>query len=265
MLQEAKAFLTHNLITFAPIQDVLNARANKNDVVDWRENHNNWSRAIFQEAAEMQNHVGWTWWRNNEAFINRAFMELVDIQHFWLSAILQTGKKDWEGAATATEVTVHSIQRLKKNNSGKGLINNMIDLLIEISAKNSVEMACRSTGDYRVEQNLLDMGVVIQELVVLCGKTNADLYAWYAGKSSLNLFRYDNGYKVKDGGYIKEWAPGEEDNDFLEKLILGAGCEHTTEGFYNALAEKYSEIKGGVGVNKWRDSQSKVLIDTRKS
>lgn len=262
MRYDATSFLTHNLHTFGPIQDVMNMRASKSDTLGWRNNDNNWSRAIFQEAAEKQNHVGWTWWRNDAGHMGRAFMELVDIQHFWISAILQTGKKDWKDVSCRSNID-QIIERIKSHSdpSAKETINNMIDLLVFVSSKNSVDASYGASEDLRY-QNILAMGTVIQELVILCGKTNEDLYSWYAGKSSLNLFRYDNGYKQADGGYIKEWMQGGEDNDYLETLILDPNVQHTTEGFYNALAKKYSDIKGGIDIKQWGESPSKELIDT---
>lgn len=258
MRQDPKAFFLHNLNKFGPIQDIQNQRANKTGAANWRDNNNNWSRAILQEATELQNHIGWAWWKGDEANINRAFMELVDIQHFWISGILQTRKTDWQDLPEEVSSEISdALTRIEGRTSGKGTINSLIDLLIYIASKDSI---FGETLHDRMRA-LLDMGAVIQELVIALGKTNAELYAWYAGKGSLNLFRYDNGYKSANGGYIKAWVAGGEDNDFLEKLIVDPAFPHDTKSFYDALAKEYVTIKQGGPIKGWDESASKICME----
>ncbi|QHM90074.1 dUTP diphosphatase [Acetobacter pasteurianus] len=243
---------------FGPIQNALNARANKKPW-NWCENDNNWSRAIKNEAIEMQDHIGWKWWGHSTPHFNRAFMEVVDIFHFWISAILQVRYESTKkgvpylsptfdamksGSDLLCElkeiekaVNEHLVRRriqdelpdVQKRIWRQEAINSFIDLMVLKAAKAGLHAA-----EHDLEANyiqLLHIGYIIQILCIFCGRSVSDLFKWYAGKNALNLFRWDNGYKKTAGekGYIKIWSDGDapqEDNDYLEYMIL----DHKDEG-----------------------------------
>lgn len=278
-LQSATDFCKSSISNFGPIQDTLNTRANKRGTDNWCKNRENWSRAIIHEAVEMQNHIGWAWWKDiyRVSEINRAFMEIVDIYHFWISALLQNRfDATAEGLTWAefndaytSEPTYGKIRATiddirEKNVGEKDTINALIDLLVLTAARNYVASSLS-----RQYFNLLDAGLIMQELVIVCGKTPDDLTAWYAGKSALNLFRWDNGYHAKT--YIKIWQEGtpitdaKEDNDFLETVILNPEIPPTTESIYNALADEYTGVSGNETVTRWTDSESNRIVAEKRA
>ena len=60
----------------------------------WKEQGYEYYRAIWVECAEMLDHFGWKWWKNQEPDIDQVKLELVDIWHFALSELIKSGQLD---------------------------------------------------------------------------------------------------------------------------------------------------------------------------
>lgn len=68
------------------LQDMLKLQAAANAKINpnWINTGNAWHRAIWIEAAELMEHIGWKWWKLQIPNIKQAHIELVDIWHFGL-------------------------------------------------------------------------------------------------------------------------------------------------------------------------------------
>src|SRR5690606_16580196 len=70
------------------LQDSMNTKVN----AQWREQGYEWYRAIWVECAELMDHYGWKWWKKQSPDTEQVALELIDIWHFGLSILLQSGK-----------------------------------------------------------------------------------------------------------------------------------------------------------------------------
>src|SRR5512145_1428940 len=68
------------------MQDGMNSKVNP----EWVSAKNNWHRAIQVEGVEAIEHHGWKWWKKQDSDMAQLRMELVDIWHFILSAVIQS-------------------------------------------------------------------------------------------------------------------------------------------------------------------------------
>ena len=85
--------MLHQVETMLRLQDDMNTRIHP----EWRAQGNAWYRAIWVESAEMLDHYGWKWWKQQTPDLEQVRLELVDIWHFGLSILL-------EGSVPADEV-----------------------------------------------------------------------------------------------------------------------------------------------------------------
>ena len=67
--------MKNQLITRLSLQDKMNTKVNN----DWRAQNFQWYRAIWTECAELMDHYGWKWWKNQPVDIDQSKLELVDI------------------------------------------------------------------------------------------------------------------------------------------------------------------------------------------
>ena len=58
----------------------------------WREQGFEFYRAMWVECAEMLDHFGWKWWKQQSPDIDQVKLELVDIWHFALSELMRDGE-----------------------------------------------------------------------------------------------------------------------------------------------------------------------------
>lgn len=196
--------------TMLELQDSMNSKVNAN----WREQGNEWYRAIWVESAELLDHYGWKWWKKQSPDTEQVALELIDIWHFGLSILLQSGAEP--------EVIVSRVER---------------ELVIAVGE-----------GDFRrdletfVAATLADQQFHIGLFARLMAGVNMSfeqLYRGYVGKNVLNFFRQDNGYK--DGSYRKHWFDGREDNEHLVEALqaLDTNRPDVSTALYSALAERY--------------------------
>lgn len=202
------------------LQDSFNAVVNPN----WKTAGYPFYRAAWLEMGEFVEHVGtWKWWKKaSRGDREQCVLELVDIFHFVLSdCILQN-----RSAEVIYGSYKKAIQSVKKDASDEDIFNE-VDAFIELTLFNV------RNGS----------GVALKEFFSVCimfGVDIEELLKKYIGKNVLNKFRQDNGYKA--GTYIKEWAPGLEDNHFLVQYRDQLGSSLTFDTLYDALREKYAEV-----------------------
>lgn len=206
------------LLSMVQMQDRLNTRtAGK----DWVHQNLAWHRAIWIECAELADHVGWKWWKEQNPRLVQAQVELVDIWHFVLSLILDRNIGDHKAAAMAIED--HFVTRAEAVK---------IDLLSHRETPRVIEeLALVAIKDHSVSAPAFL--VLMDHLELPWDK----LYRMYTAKNVLNWFRQENGYR--EGTYIKTWG-GEEDNLWLEGLMHDHP-DATADELYAKLEEDYAE------------------------
>lgn len=182
-------------------QDGLNRIIN----VDWKTAKNPWTRAIWIEAAELLEHLGWKWWKKQEPNYGQAEIELVDIWHFILSQYAE-GMNE----VNIGQLTDAMIQRMHDRGRRIAVYQNQVVCIDDLQLRERVEVlaAAAAAGD-----DTLPAFTAICELI---GLTFDQLYDFYIAKNVLNTFRQRHGYK--DGSYTKVWD-GIEDNVVLEHLM----------------------------------------------
>lgn len=191
------------------LQDDMNSRVHAN----WRDQGFAWYRAVWIECAEMLDHYGWKWWKQQLPDREQVKLELIDIWHFGLSMLLLE-----KGSAEAASQEL--ARQFAEQRSGNGFPDELERFVENILKTRAFDVA----GFARLMQ-AIDMSF-------------EDLYVGYVGKNVLNFFRQDHGYK--DGSYRKEWG-GKEDNEHLVELCatLDASRPDYKEQLYQALSERY--------------------------
>ena len=61
---------------------------------DWRSQGYEYYRAIWVECAELLDHFGWKWWKQQPTDVDQVQLEIVDIWHFGLSDLLRDDALD---------------------------------------------------------------------------------------------------------------------------------------------------------------------------
>lgn len=198
------------LATMLGMQDAMNARVHP----DWQNQDFAWYRALWIECAELMDHYGYKWWKAQHPDMPQVQMEIVDIWHFGLSALL-VGHRDIPSLAAELH------EQIRDHRIGDSDLR---------SATESLARDTLVSRTFPVAPFL--------DVMHAAGLTLEDLYAAYVGKNVLNFFRQDNGYQ--EGTYRKEWQ-GREDNEHLQELL--AALDNTSPTFpddlYAALAQRY--------------------------
>lgn len=204
--------MRQRLDTMLDLQDAINRKIDPN----WAARGFEWYRAIWVECAELLDHYGWKWWKQQNPDIEQVKLELVDIWHFGLSLLL-----------------LRDLPR-------QVLISNVIAQLVEP----------RSIEDFRIELEHFAHQVLgtqdfdvagFARLMAGAGLDFNELYLRYTGKNVLNRFRQDHGYQ--DGSYQKLWR-GREDNEHLIEVAAdldGASATFQAD-LYQALARRYRDV-----------------------
>ena len=193
------------------LQDAMNTRVHEN----WREQQFEWYRAIWIECAELMDHYGWKWWKQQSADIEQVKLELIDIWHFGLSILLSRGE-----SPPMIMMELEEAFGSQKNNHFRQLLESF------------------------AEYTLVEKDFSIPLFVALLESINMsfeDLYCGYVGKNVLNFFRQDHGYK--EGSYIKIWH-GKEDNEHLVELVnhLDNSDKQFTDKLYAGLKARYAAV-----------------------
>ncbi|WP_084591684.1 dUTP diphosphatase [Gilvimarinus agarilyticus] len=194
------------------LQDDMNSKVHP----AWREQGNAWYRAIWIECGELMDHFGWKWWKHQTPDTEQVALELIDIWHFGLSILLESGAS----VDDIAEKVAHELD----------ITTDQPDFRVDVEAFTAA--------------TLNDQGFHLELFGRLMAGVNmsyAELYRRYVGKNVLNFFRQDHGYK--DGSYRKIWADGREDNEHLVETVqtLDAGADDFAKALYQALAERYAQ------------------------
>ena len=199
------------LMTMASMQEEHNAQVHP----QWKEQGYEYYRAIWVECAEMLDHFGWKWWKNQEPDIDQVKLELVDIWHFALSELIRSEQlHESLGAELANVEAIDSTPEIFRE-------------AIESLAISSLQSRSFKMSDFTYAMRTLPMDL-------------KELFALYVGKNVLNRFRQDHGYK--EGSYRKLWA-GREDNEHLIEILesISVEPEEMFDMLYQQLEQRYSQ------------------------
>lgn len=179
----------------------------------WRQQNFAWYRAIWVECAELLDHYGWKWWKQQIPDLEQVKLELVDIWHFGMSHMMVDDLEQNDLAARLAGCFVTPVEP-----------GNFRDDLETFAARCLATKGFDTPGFVTL---LADIELHFDEL-----------YTRYIGKNVLNTFRQNNGYQK--GSYQKIWA-GREDNEHLSEIVveLDAGHENFKEHVYEALTRRY--------------------------
>ena len=70
--------------TMLDLQDRMNTKVHP----EWREQGFEWYRAAWIDCAELMDHAGYKWWKHADPDMEQIQLEVVDIWHFGLSAMI---------------------------------------------------------------------------------------------------------------------------------------------------------------------------------
>ena len=198
------------LRTMARMQEAHNAHVHP----DWRTQGYEYYRAIWVECAELLDHFGWKWWKQQHPDIDQVKLEIVDIWHFALSDLIRADQLSDELAAP---------------------------LVFEPDSTDGDPVAFRSAVEKLAETTLVERAFRMEPFVEVMRTLPLgyqELFSLYVGKNVLNNFRQDHGYK--SGEYQKLWS-GREDNEHLVEVLEGLSCDpdEVPDAVYAALKERY--------------------------
>lgn len=206
--------LTQIFSSMLALQEQINQRIH----ADWRNQNHAWHRAIWVECAELLDHYGWKWWKQQSQDVAQVQLELIDIWHFGLSALLQQEQRH-------TLLVSHLLQAYQQATS-------------QINPESFAE---------QIEQFVLQTlttktfnASLFLQLFPSVQLSMDELYRIYLSKNVLNIFRQDNGYQ--QGSYRKHWN-GLEDNEHLQQIMRDLDLHHplVRNQLYDALATRYAE------------------------
>lgn len=191
------------------LQDSMNTKVH----ADWREQNFEWYRAIWIESAELLDHYGWKWWKKQIPDTEQVILELIDIWHFGLSALIMEG---------ADHNTIASEIELKLKTAEKGS-----DFRADLEDFTLSTLSSKSFHVDKFAKLMADMDLSFEQL-----------FKSYVGKNVLNFFRQDHGYQ--DGSYLKQWS-GREDNEHLVDILsqLDSSADDFQQQLYSALEARY--------------------------
>ena len=198
--------------TMLELQDSMNSKVS----ADWRAQGFEWYRAIWVECAELLDHHGWKWWKKQQPDVDQVILELIDIWHFGLSIMLQSG--------LSTDDIIAKIE------SELVVATDETDFRLDLEAFAGQVLLTKGFDVAAFGRLMAGMQLSFDQLH--CG---------YVGKNVLNFFRQNNGYK--DGSYIKVWS-GKEDNEHLVDVVrqLDATSSNFSDEVYAALDARYKEL-----------------------
>ncbi len=201
------------LLTMLDMQNRMNARVHEN----WIGQHFQWYRAVWIECGELMDHFGYKWWQRQQPDLAQVQLEVIDIWHFGMSALF-TEDGDLDSVADTILAQV-------ENHRPTG---------------NGVREATEALALHALESQSFCAGR-FTDVIMAAGLDFDALYRVYVGKSVLNFFRQDHGYK--DGGYVKNWA-GREDNEHLVELVaeLDSHDAQFANVLYRALQQRYADV-----------------------
>ena len=188
------------ILEMLQLQNSINEKVNP----DWKKAGYEWYVAIYTEAVELLDHIGWKWWKKQEPNLEQCKLEIVDIWHFCLS-IYACDAEEHEYEKVAAQIALAFNPKSEHYDPFK------------IDVRKMVEAFIRETIETK-KPNLYLLAAIMKML----GMSFDDLYSGYIAKNVLNFFRQENGYR--EGTYIKTWS-GKEDNEYLAEIINSIGTD----------------------------------------
>jgi hypothetical protein len=179
---------------------------------------------MILEITEAIEYTDWKWWKNRETDWPAIQVELVDIIHFFLAAVIRDNEK-FDKKVSFEDIAL-------------SLCNDLI--MAEESSFERDEI-----GTFPEEGLKLISGLIDEErfyfghYLAMCAYAELDfdlLYNLCVSKNVLNLFRQNHGYK--EGHYLKNWG-GREDNVHMYE-ILSSNEDMTFDEMYQALVLRYT-------------------------
>lgn len=179
--------------------------------------------AASQEIGEFINSFWLPWWSKAEQDMVNCKIEIVDALHFLLSQAIIDFDGDIELAADS-------------------IVNSLQDALHHYPwmDKGTLEFARMLQASINA-----DLDEVFSDLFSLSYSIDFPLdklYALYIGKSVLNQFRQDKGYR--QGTYKKKWDGVHEDNHFMAEWIDAQEAAPTKEMIRAFLEVEYAKYSG---------------------
>lgn len=205
------------------MQTQMNAKVNPN----WLSAGFPFLRAVVIEGAEgIEHHGMWKWWKKGMPNIEQLRLELVDIFHFTLSALLVA--RNGCIASTAEDLI-----KLAQSEDFTAMFDGKMYQIDALDTVEKLELLIGLSVSRRI--NL----VLFEAIMLDCEMSWDDLYRQYVGKNVLNFFRQDNGYR--EGGYQKTWS-GREDNEHLVEIVSSLDVDEPNfrELIYVSLSERYA-------------------------
>lgn len=199
------------VVTMLDLQHAMNSKVH----AEWRTQGFAWYRAIWVECAELMDHYGWKWWKKQQPDYEQVRLELIDIWHFGLSALMQASPD-------------------KDNRELAQWIVSELDQPVGFSD-------FREALESFTEWTLVNRSFSVRHFSGLMAAADMEfgaLYIGYIGKNVLNFFRQDHGYK--EGTYIKQWQ-GREDNEHLVEICaeLDTAAHTFQQDVYEGLKKRY--------------------------
>ncbi len=209
------------LNTMLTLQDNMNKKVNP----QWLNAGYGYLRAAMIEAVEGIEHHGWKWWKAQTKDLPQLQMELVDIWHFAMSAIII----DFEGDIK------NSAETLSNELSNTNTVVSFDKTDYDFSKMPILDNLELMTGLCAAKRFSVPLFIKIVEQAEM---STDELYRQYVGKNVLNFFRQDNGYK--EGTYQKLWQ-GREDNEHLVEVLnsLDLNTPNYSDLVYQGLANRY--------------------------
>jgi len=232
----------------------------------------NWGRTVYMETAELIDSYPWKHWKGieNNIDIDNVGIELIDLWHFIMSmgievmfnVYVQQGKERygsdqvypneqnvpfiWE--KSLKEETVNYFLKIFENEEMKKRIISDIQKKMEdisgIDKEIFIFEELMSNGilyaqTRDIEEKYMYFATIVMIFdYIITNVVNLDIEKVYKGKSILNQFRQDHGYK--EGTYIKTWildSKEVEDNVVMLRLL-------DSENLYEELEKVYKEVEG---------------------
>lgn len=144
--------------TMLDLQDRMNTKVHP----EWRQQGFEWYRAAWIECAELMDHAGYKWWKHADPDMEQIQLEVVDIWHFGMSAMICRCDSLDELAAQIAE----DLSAAPKESS-----------LLE--ATETLAESCITTQSFSTSAFL--------GLMAASGLSFEQLYCMYVGKNVLNF------------------------------------------------------------------------------
>jgi len=202
---------------------------NEHTVKGWLSVGNPFRRALWLEAAEAMESTPWKWWKDGKLDIGNLKVESIDMMHFALSVVLQSGYSGWQWLDNEVTAAFDRDLKIPDDRIPENIMN-----LIETIVMQTFADSMASHGPHEII-------ITLAELMNMIGMDRDEMYKLYMGKNILNEFRQNHGYK--EGTYDKEWF-GEEDNVFMTNALSEIGIsDHFEDDLYKALEGGYKEVQ----------------------